>query len=436
MSNRLLEILRGDVKPALGCTGPIAVAFAACVAAKAVGGKLQSIEMTVDRDTYKNCVSVVTPGTNYRGVMEAAVLGALYGDPDLGLEALQNLEYFDKELVEEIANNRMTVNIAWQHKTVGLYIDVTVHTALGVGHAIVARTHDGVVLKEANGVVLERDPSFSRKDKDYEEQKPIRLYTVRDVYDFCMGVETESLDFLKEAVRLNYQLAEAGLKEHCGSMFGQGLSAIGDASAYSRAKILAAAASDARMSGVALPAMSCGGSGNVGITGAIPLLCIAEELGIDEPKLLRAVAMSYLLIIMVKAHIGRLSPLCACSLAAGIGVTAGACLLMDGSFEQIEGAINTLVGSIGGVLCDGAKFSCAMKLATGAGVAIECAKLAKNAVYIQPQDGLACKTADETIALIGRLARKGMWPADEEMCREIIRRDDRIYTEIPEEHTV
>jgi len=422
----LLKILRSDVRPALGCTGPLEVIYAAAAAAKAVGGELESISMILDRDTYKNCISVATPGTDYMGVTEAAVLGALYGNPDLGLEVLRDLGEYDAEFVETFAKEKVDVKIRWDLKMMAIYTEVFVNTTNGTGHVIVARTHDGVVLKEANGKVLYKDESYSPESLTFEAEKPIRKFTVKDIYDFAVSVPAEDIAFLAEAIKKNCELAEAGLKENTGSNFGLGFSKIGDGSGYSRAKLLAAAASDARMSGVALPAMSCGGSGNVGITGCVPLVCMAEELGSGEEELHRALAMSYLLIILVKAHIGRLSPLCACALAASIGVTAGTTYLMGGDFDRIQGAISSLVGSIGGVLCDGAKFGCAMKLATGAGVAIDCAKLAMEGINIRPLDGLVGTSAQETIELVGRLASRGMLKADEDMCREIIRREGVI----------
>ena len=428
-NKELLAILMSDVRPALGCTGPLEVIYAAAAAAKAVGGELRSISMILDRDTYKNCISVATPGTDYMGVTEAAVLGALYGNPDLGLEVLRDLGDYDKDYVESFARDHVEVKIRWDLKMMAIYTEVFVNTTNGTGHVIVARTHDGVVLKEANGEVLYKDESYSPESLTFEAEKPIRKFTVRDIYDFATTIPAEDIAFLAEAIKKNYELAEAGLKENTGSNFGLGFSKIGDGSGYFKAKMLAAAASDARMSGVALPAMSCGGSGNVGITGCVPLVCMAEELGSGEEQLHRALAMSYLLIILVKAHIGRLSPLCACALAASIGVASGTTYLMGGDFDRIQGAINSLVGSIGGVLCDGAKYGCAMKLATGAGVAIDCARLSMEGINIRPLDGLVGRDAQETIELVGRLASRGMLKADEDMCREIIVREGRIPVE-------
>lgn len=430
MKKELLNILRSDVKLALGCTGPISVAFATSVAAKRVGGELKKLRVIMDRDTYKNSISVATPGTPYMGVLQPAVVGAIYGNPDYRLEVIKDLKDFDRERVDKFAKDNTTIEIKWDYKGVGLYIEAIAETDKGTGRAIVAKTHDGVVLVEVNGKVVEKDESYDAGDAAFETKKPIRAYSVRDFYDFAAEVPLSDIEFLREAVTANMALAKAGLDENLGAGFGNGFKAISDSSMYMKAKIMAAAAADARMSGKELSAMSCGGSGNVGITACVPLVSMAESLGCPEEKLLRAIALSYLLVISGKAHIGRLSAMCACAMVASIGVAAGACLMLGGSFEQIEWAIGNLVGSTGGVLCDGAKYGCAMKLASGAGLGIECAQLAMQGVRIPALDGLVGNSADDTIGLLGRIASKGMLYTDEYMCKEIIHRENVVPVEL------
>lgn len=427
MNRELLNILRSDVKPALGCTGPISVAFATAAAVSPVkDGELKALKVRMDRDTYKNSISVATPGTPYMGVLEPAVVGALYGNAEYGLEVLKDLNKgWDQARVEAFAREHTTIEIDWDHKQMGIFIEVFAETDAGQGHAIVAKTHDNVVLLEKDGQVISREEGYDQA-ADFEKEKPIRAYTIRDIYDFAVETPIEELAFLQEALDANYALAQAGLEGRLGSDFGNGYAKIGPQTPISKAKVLAAAASDARMSGAPLSAMSCGGSGNVGITASISLIPVAEDLNKGKEELLRALAMSYLLTIMGKAHIGRLSPMCACAMVASLGVAAASCYLMGGSFEQIEAAIGNLIGSTGGVLCDGAKYGCAMKLATGIGIAIESAQLAVAGVRIRKLDGLVGNTADETLGMLGRIASKGMLDADEYMCREIIAREGRI----------
>ena len=420
----LLLILKDEVRPALGCTGPISVALAAAAAKDAVGGELEKLELIVDRDTYKNSISVATPNTPYYGVLEPAVVAAMYGNSSYGLEVLRDVAHdLDREKVEEFAKNNTTVSINWEQQVMGVYIEAYAHTDQGVGHAIVAQRHDRIVLMEANGTVQINDLDYKSDDLNFEQKHPIREYVVRDFYDFVCEVPCEEITFLKEALEINYALARAGLDEGLGSRFGEGFSKIGTDSYIIRAKALASAAADARMSGKPLPAMSCASSGNVGITASVPLIPVSEHFHADEEKLVRALALSYLLTIYGKSHIGRLSPMCACAMVASIGVGAASCYLMGGSYDEIDATISNIVGATGGVLCDGAKFGCALKLAFGIGNAIESAELAMAGKSIATYDGLVGSNADETLAVLGRIASRGMLEADVIMCKEFINRN-------------
>ena len=229
---------------------------------------------------------------------------------------------------------------------------------------------------------------------------------------------------MNEAIELNTSLAQAGLDEKMGSAFGYSISKLSGEAGYLRAKSLAAAASDARMSGANLSAMSCAKSGNVGIAASVPLAALAEEEGKSREELLRAVCFSYLMTIYLKSHIGRLSAMCACAIAASLGTGAGYCLLRGLDYDCVEMTISSIVGSIGGTLCDGAKFGCAMKLATAAGVAIESVRLAQLGSAIPAGNGLVCYSADDTIAMLGRIAAPGMVSANEFMAHEIIEREN------------
>jgi L-cysteine desulfidase len=252
---------------------------------------------------------------------------------------------------------------------------------------------------------------------------PIRKFTVRDFFNFSQDVAIEEIDFINEAVEMNKKLAMAGLNPHTGGGFGMAFKSLEGDSIVTKAKALTAAASDARMAGVDLPAMSCASSGNVGIAASLPLAALAEELEKDKEELLRAVALSFLTTIYLKSHIGRLSALCACAIAASLGVTAGAVRLLGGKHGQVEMAIQNVVGGICGIICDGAKLGCALKLAMAAGVALESAHFAIKGVAIPARDGLVFDTADETIAAVGRVAVNGMMKTDEVVCRLIIDRE-------------
>ncbi len=423
MMAELLSILNQEVKPALGCTGPTSVAFAVSVARAAVGGTSRSVKVIVDRDTYKNSVSVGMPGTSKRGLVIASALGALCGDATAGLEVLRNVEAENELMAELFAQHSVQVEIKWDYEGIGLYIEASVETENGAGRAIVAKTHANVILEEANGVVLKQAPAVPKQELLDHASDPIRKYTVKDFLAFSRGVPVEQLGFLQAAVAMNLALAEKGLHEDIGIGYGPALGRIPGDPAIVRAKALAASAADLRMAGVNAPAMSCASSGNVGIAASLPLVAVAEANGKSEEEMLRSVCLSFLLTIYVKSHIGRLSAMCACAIAASLGVTAGTAMLIGGDLAQIEAAIGNVAGSIGGVICDGAKSGCALKLATAAGVAIEAAYLSRMGIAIPENDGLVCSTADETIALLGVIASRGMVETDRTLCKAIIGRE-------------
>ena len=389
-----------------------------------MGGTPKHIKLISDMNTYKNSIAVVTPGTSFMGVLEPTCVGAFYGDADLGLEVLKSMKDPDEAFIREFAKQHAEVAIKWDYHGMGIYIDVEVETENGTGRVVVAQAHDRIVLREVNGKVLYQDPKFDLNDQAFDGRAPIRDYCVRDFYDFAREVPLEDIAFLNEAVELNTSLAKAGLAEKMGSAFGDSIAKLAGEPGYIRAKSLAAAASDARMSGANLSAMSCAKSGNVGIAASVPLVALAEEAGKTREELLRAVCLSYLMTIYLKSHIGRLSAMCACAIAASLGTGAGYCLLLGLDYSCVEKTVSNIVGSIGGTLCDGAKFGCAMKLATAAGVAIESARLAQLGSAIPDGDGLVCYSADDTIAMLGRIAAPGMVSANEFMAHEIITREN------------
>lgn len=425
MYEELLGILKEEVKPALGCTGPTSVSYAASVARHAVGGKVQAVKVRVDRDTYKNSIAVGIPGTLEMGVDIAAALGAIGGNSNKGLEVLNDVtEEHEKEAKKLIVKDKVDIEINWDIQGVGLYIEVFVETDKGIGQAVVARTHTNVILIKANNKVILKDDAEDLDTILDETKALINKFGTKDFYEFATNVPIEDIEFLKEAVVLNRKLAEMGLEKKLGKGFGAAFNRFDqEKNAYIKAKVYTAAASDARMAGENLSAMACASSGNVGITATVPLVVLAEEYGKSEEILLRSLSLSFLLTVYIKNQIGRLSAMCACAIAASVGVGAGTILLLDGSFEQAEETIKNIVGSIGGVICDGAKLGCALKLSSAIGIAIESAYLAMDGVSIPAGDGLVSETADETLQLLGRIARFGMIDTDKVVCREIIERE-------------
>ena len=420
---QLLQILQKEVAPALGCTGPTSVSFAAAKARGVIGGTVRSVKVIMDRDTYKNSISVGIPGTEYKGLEVAAAVGAVGGDAEKGLEVLAGLTKDDESLaLKKIADGDVTVEIAWDRGGMGLYIDAYVYTENGTGRAVVYGTHTNVVYLERNGKALFGSLDDAQNTV-YQLDAPISAFTIGDFIEFAKSVDADKLPMIKEAIRLNFALTALGLKENAGSGFGAGWSKLDQNNVVYRARAAAAAAGDARMSGGDLPAMSCASSGNVGITASVPVKVFGDFYGCPEEEIVRAVALSFLVTIYAKMHIGRLSPVCACSIAASLGVAAGCGLLKKMTDEQIGHAVSNVIGAIGGTLCDGAKNGCAIKLSTSIGVAIENVLLVEQGAYIADDEGLVGQSADESLALLGKIAREGMIQADITMCEEIIKRN-------------
>lgn len=423
MSVKLLEILRSEVKPALGCTGPVAVAFAVAVAKDAVGGVPRNVRVLMDKDTYvKNC-AVGIPGIDQRGIQIASALGAIAGDSEAGLEVLRMVTPEDAEKAKAFLPF-VSVDIKWDFDGVGLFIETWVESDRGTGHALVAKKHDQVVFAEVDQKLVKGEyPTTTFREMTDHTRDPIREFSVEDLRAFSCNEPLENLLFIREAVVMNSTLADQGFIKGVGENFGNALQGIPSPNSIMKAKSMAASAADARMSGKSYPAMSCATSGNVGITASVPLIVMAEELGLGEEKTLRAIAFSFLLTIQIKSYIGRYSAFCACAIASSIGVAGGMVLLLGGGRKQVDDAIRSIVGSTLGVLCDGAKHGCALKLSTAAGAAIESAYLAMQGSAIRGGDGFVCDTADDTIRLMGRMAREGLAKADEMMCRLIFERD-------------
>jgi len=423
MEEMLLKILQKEVAPALGCTGPTSVSFATAKAHEVIGGAVKEIKVIMDRDTYKNSISVGIPGTKYKGLDVAAALGAIGGDAQKELEVLSGITEEDEiNSIQMINNGKVQVDIAWERNGMGLFIDAVVITDQGYGRAIIYGTHTNVVYLEANTKVIFGSIDDA-KDSVYTLDDPINNYSIDDFIEFVKIVDVDKLDIIKKAIELNFSLANRGLKKGSGSGFGIGWSKLDQGNVVYKARASVAAAGDARMSGENLPAMSCASSGNVGITASVPIKVFGDFYHCTEQDIIKAVALSYLVTIYAKCHIGRLSPVCACSIAASLGVAAGCGFLNKLSNQQIGHVISNVIGAIGGTFCDGAKNGCAIKLSTSIGVAIENVFLVENGAYINADEGLVGNSADESLQLLGKIAREGMLQADIKMCEEIIKRN-------------
>ena len=416
----LNAILHKEVAPALGCTGPTGIAYAAAEAASAIGGTPKRIVMKVDRHMGTKNADVGIPGTPAVGNEISAALGAIAGDAAAKLNVLHKVTPEDEAKAEEMVRNGLViVEPDLETEILGLFMDCTVETDKGVGRSVVVKTHTNLVYRSANGVA-DVDIPYDRIGSMNETKDAMAGYRIEDFYQFAVETPLEDLLFLREAVTMNKTLADTifdGSAEGAG--FALSMRKRGAGNPIRRAKALTAAGSEARMAGFSLPAMSCATSGNVGITASLPLISYAEDLGCSEEQLLRALALSFLMTICVKNRIGRVSSMCACVTAASQGVTAGAVLLLGGGLPEINRAVNTTMVNVFGVVCDGARLACAMKLASAAGIALESAEIAMDGYGTPAGEGVCGETADASLNFMGDFARNGMKGSDLALCRAL-----------------
>ncbi len=405
----LLDILKDQVTPALGCTEPIAVALAVAKAKETLAHIPNKIKIKVDRNVFKNALSVGIPGTEEKGLHIAAALAMVAGKSKYNLEVLRDITKDDILQAKEIVKNDI-IDVVIAEGIIDLYIEVEVTGCQEVAKVVINSKHDNIVLIEKNGQTV-----FKREEiraNDISLMDSIKKTSVKGLVEFIDQIDIKQLDLVNQGIGMNKKIAEAGMKSKYGNILSRGISAHDmDVSDY--AKYLTATACYARMSGYPLPVMSCAGSGNHGLTAILPVIAVGEKKQVDREKLVRAVALSLLVTIFVKSYTGILSPVCGCGVAAGVGASAGIAYVLNGGLLQIEGAIKNTVGTLAGIICDGGKPGCAFKLSISATAALESAIMALNDIVISADDGIVDVTAEKTIQNLGKVSTEGMKNTDE-----------------------
>ena len=424
----IIELIRKEVKPALGCTEPIAVALAVAKAMEIIEDKCNfsnpqwrmdsdySIKIEVSGNILKNGMGVGIPGTGMVGLHIAAALGAVCGKSCYGLEVLHDLDESTIQKAKEmVENNLVTVGLAdTDHK---LYVKATIESKCEhCASAVIEDDHDRIVETCFDYNVLS---SLRGEDKrEVADTKTTLDYalTVKEIFDFATSVNYEDIAFILESRTLNLALAEEGLKGNYGLKVGYSICHNSNKEVFgedflSYAMSLTASASDARMAGCTLAAMSNSGSGNQGITVTMPVIAYSLRYGTSDEQLARALTLSHLIAIHIKGYLGKLSALCGCVIAS-TGSACGLVYLRGGNYEQICSAIKNMIGNITGMVCDGAKVGCAMKVASGVSCALQSAVLARGGICISEHDGIIEKDIEKTIQNLGRIGSVGMQNTD------------------------
>ena len=414
-------LLHRELIPATGCTEPIAIAYAAALMRRTLGKLPERMQVCVSGNIIKNAKSVVVPGTGgKKGIAAAAAAGAVAGQSDRLLEVIDGIT---PEQREEIESYLKTAQIAVSCAEDGLTLDIRItgYAESDSAYVRIAGAHTNVVRIEQNGEVLLDEPVVQ---PGHEDDAPSVLNTA-DIVAFADSVDLDLVRApLMRQLSLNLAIAEYGLSQGCGANIGRVLLCEGEGDLVARARAYAAAGSDARMSGAELPVVIVSGSGNQGITASVPVAIWARERGFSEEALLRALIVSDLVTIHQKTGIGRLSAFCG-AVCAGCGAGAGIAYLEGGGYDGVAHAVVNALAIISGMVCDGAKASCAAKIA----VAVDAGILGYR-MYTQKQeflsgDGIVVKGVDNTIRNIGRLAKDGMRETETEILSMMLETETR-----------
>lgn len=417
------DVLAMEVTLALGCTEPVAIALGAAAAAGLLKDKnFDKIEATVDPNIYKNGLAVVIPGSGgLTGLDTASALGAFGGNAHKKLEVLGDLT---PEIVKTVsaflAEDKVVINLREES---GLYVKTVIHAGDDVAESLITDVHNNIVSLKLNGETVDdedlvrKDVKSSHGNKLADLESWLRELNLEDIFELMGELKDDDLAFLEEGVKYNLALAEHGLKYGNGLGIGKAIDRLLKQKLLvedmaSSARRLTSAAADARMDGVNLPAMSSGGSGNHGLTAILPIWAIKDYIDADRKTVLRAIGLSHIVTAYVKAHTGRLSAVCGCSVAAGAGATAGITYLVGGDLHHMEGAIKNILEDLAGVICDGAKAGCAIKLNTAAGAAVQAALFSLQGVNVKDTDGIVGSCTQQSVQNIGELSNHGMIETD------------------------
>ena len=410
---QLEAIIRQEVVPAMGCTEPGAVALCVAKACSVLGAMPQQIDIRLSKNVFKNAMGVGIPGTGMIGLPIAVAMAVVSGRPERGLEVLSQTPDEVEAAKRWLANNAGIIGVCVKEQVDKLYIECTVRAGDDEAVAVISHRHTNFVFVCRNGnILLDQKQGLDCSDLSDKSDKPDNLtITARMVYDYATTTPLDELEWLRETVTLNTAASEQGLHGmglHTGEILME--QSRGDMVHTVVARTVAA--SDARMDGCTLPVYSNSGSGNQGIACTLPPYYYGTLRCNTEEQILRALTMSHLMSIYIKRGIGRLSALCGI-VNATMGVSAALTYLEGGSFEQVCYAMKNMINTIAGMVCDGAKPSCALKMSVGLYSAFVCAELAVHDRVVDRTDGLSESDIDCSISNLGRLGKEGMCQTDD-----------------------
>lgn len=410
---QIINLVKKEVVPAIGCTEPIAVSLCVAKATEMLEDKPEKIKVYLSANILKNAMGVGIPGTKMVGLPIAIALGALIGKSEYGLQVLKDLNPEDVEAGKQyIAEKRIEILLK-EDAPDNLYIEVHCFCGSDETVAVIKNTHTHFCYISRNEQIICDDDNQTVCSGRNEEEIPLSF---SKVYEFSKNVELEDIRFILQAAELNRAASKFSFQGNYGHNVAKtvtgklGRQIFGD-SMLSHMMSYTAAACDARMDGALIPVMSNSGSGNQGITATLPVLTYAEDNNCSEEELIRALMLSHLTVVYIKQKLGRLSALCGC-VAAATGASCGITYLMGGDYRQITFAVKNMVGNITGMICDGAKPSCALKISSGVSTAVLSAIMAMEDGVVSSLEGIVDDDVDKTVENLTSIGAVGMQETD------------------------
>ncbi len=415
MQEILMELLKSEVRPAMGCTEPVAITLCAAKARETADDlEIERFELELSPNLYKNALGVGIPHSSLIGLDIAASIGLVCGDTSLGLKIYESIT---DEMVEGAKEflDRTPHTISIANSDSKILIIVRVFDAKGEVEVTIKEKHNNIYSIKKYGQLIYMSDEVRSEDKSNFDK--FFDLSIGDIIEEVEKIDINNFEFLLDGIEMNKKVSKEGLKHGLGAGIGYSIKSSIDRGLISddlatRAMYLTAAASDARMSGITMPVMSSNGSGNNGLTAILPIVAYLDFKEVTREKTIKALAISHLINCYIKNEIGRLSALCSCAISAATSASVAISYLEGASLEQMEGTISNMIGNLSGMICDGAKDGCAMKLATAASTAIYSSILSLNGAILKEKNGIVGRTAEESIKNLGILSKKGMNETD------------------------
>lgn len=419
--DQIIALIKREVVPALGCTEPISVALCVAKARELLGEIPEKIQLSLSGNIIKNAMGVGIPGTGMIGLPIAVSLGVLIGKSELGLEVLRDVN--DEAVAAAKAymdENRITIEHDEKAPS-NLYVDAVVVSENKSARAVISREHTHFVYLERNGERIYEEEGWNEMSDGGEE--PSVPLDMKTVYEFATESPIDEISFILQAKELNKRAAKLALEQDFGHSLGamiknRGARYFGDTTVAHMISYTSAAC-DARMGGAAIAVMSNSGSGNQGITATMPVVAYAEDCDASDEQLVRALILSHLTSIYIKQNLGRLSALCGC-VVASTGASSGITWLMGGKYSEVCAAIKNMIANLAGMLCDGAKPACSLKISSGVSTAMMSALLAMNDHCVTKMEGIVSDDIDETIRNLTSIGKESMMETDKQVLQIMI----------------